>query len=76
MVRVGVHWNIIRGTMRSPRVGGGWEVAFRDMLVTQPTTREGALALIDCFLETEREMIGKDCLALLTRLSGFLRQAA
>ena len=58
------------------RVGGEWEVAFRDMLVTQPTTREGALALIDCFLETKREMIGKDCLALLKRLSGFLRQAA
>jgi hypothetical protein len=46
------------------------------MLVTQPTTREGALALIDCFLETEREMIGKDCLAVLQRLSGFLRRAA
>jgi hypothetical protein len=58
------------------RIGGEWEVAFRDMLVTQPTTREGALALIDCFLETEREMIGKDCLALLKRLSGFLRQGA
>lgn len=57
------------------RIGGEWENAFQAMLGTQPTTREGALALIDCFLETEHEMIGKDCLTLLQCLRGFLRRA-
>jgi hypothetical protein len=58
------------------RVGGEWERAFQDMLGIQPTTREGARALIDCFLETEREMIGSDCLALLKRLRAFLQAAS
>jgi hypothetical protein len=58
------------------RVGGAWEKAFQDMLITQPMTRQGALALIDCFLETERDMIGKDCLSLLKRLRGFLRTSS
>jgi hypothetical protein len=58
------------------RVGGEWEKAFQNMLGTQPTTREGALALIDCFLETEREMIGNDCLALLKHLRAYLGVAS
>jgi hypothetical protein len=58
------------------QVAREFEEAFQAMLATQPTTRLGALALIDVFLETESATLDNECLALLERLRGFLRTTA
>jgi hypothetical protein len=58
------------------RVAREFEEAFQAMLATQPTTRLGALALIDIFLETESATLDNGCLALMERLRGFLRTTA
>ena len=58
------------------KVACEFEEAFQAMLATQPTTRLGALALIDVFLETESATLDDECLALMERLRGFLRTTA
>jgi hypothetical protein len=46
------------------------------MLATQPTTRQRAVALIDCFIESEQDMADEDYLALLESLRTYLQSAA
>jgi hypothetical protein len=58
------------------QVAREFEEAFQAMLATQPTTRLGALALIDVFLETESAALYNECLALMERLRGFLRMTS
>jgi hypothetical protein len=53
-----------------------WSTAFDDMLATQPTTRQRAVALIDCFIESEQDMADEDYLALLESLRAYLQSAA
>ena len=53
-----------------------WSEAFNDMIATRPTTRAGALAMIDCFLLSERDDIDERSLALLGRLHAYLQTAA
>jgi hypothetical protein len=55
--------------------GSEWDKAFEDMLATQPTTRSGAGALIDCFLQSERELLDENSLALVERLRTILAAA-
>jgi hypothetical protein len=47
------------------------------MLITTPTTRQGAVALIDAFLMSESEDMDRElCLELLARLRGFLQSVS
>jgi hypothetical protein len=51
--------------------------ALCDLLATAPTTRQGAIALIDAFLLCqEADMDGTQCSELLARLKAFLQRAA
>jgi hypothetical protein len=51
-----------------------WSVAWRDMLATVPTTRQGAIALIDAFLLfQEADTDRGHYLELLARLRAFLQ---
>jgi hypothetical protein len=61
---------------KEEQVARDFEEAFQAMLATQPTTRLGALALIDVFLEIESATLDNECLALMERLRGFLRMTA
>jgi len=59
------------------KIGSEWGAAFWDMLMTTPTTRQGAVALIDAFLMSEGEAMNRElCFELLARLRGFLQSAA
>jgi len=60
------------------KTGDRWRKAFDDLLAVQPTTRDGAVALIDWFLHTERGgcMDQADAIALIESLRGFLSSAA
>jgi hypothetical protein len=58
-------------------VARAWRDAWRDLLSTPPTTRQGAIALIDAFLlyqgaEVDRRQYSE----LLARLKAFLQGAA
>ena len=52
-----------------------WSEAFEEMVATQPTSRLGAVALIDCFLESERDNLDRvnGGLVLVNRLRTFLQ---
>jgi hypothetical protein len=43
------------------RVGREWEIAFQDMLVTQPTTREGALGPVRGLVARNRHGFSRLC---------------
>jgi hypothetical protein len=53
-------------------VTAGWRDAWRDALATVPTTRQGAIALIDAFLMHQGADTGH-CVELLARLKVFLQ---
>jgi len=59
------------------KVAGAWRDALCDLLATVPTTRQGAIALIDAFLlYPEADMHRTQCSELLARLKAFLQSAA
>src|SRR5215470_16766419 len=56
---------------------GAWRDALCDLVATVPTTRQGAIALIDAFLLCqEADMDRIQCSELLARLKAFLQSAA
>src|SRR5262252_11175357 len=58
-------------------IAGAWRDALCDLLTTVPTTRQGAIALIDAFLlYQEADMDRTQCSELLARLKAFLQSAA
>ena len=58
-------------------IAGAWRNALYDLLATMPTTRQGAIALIDVFLlYQEADMDRTQCSELLARLKAFLQSAA
>jgi hypothetical protein len=58
-------------------VAGAWRDALCDLVATVPTTRQGAIALIDAFsLCQEADMDRTQCAELLARLKAFLQSAA
>jgi len=58
-------------------VAGAWRDAWRDLVATQPTTRQGAIALIDAFLLYHgADMDRTSYSELLARLKAFLQSAA
>ena len=59
------------------KIAGAWRDALCDLLATVPTTRQGAIALIDAFLlYQEADMDRTQCSELLARLKAFLQSAA
>ena len=58
-------------------VADAWRDALRDLLLTVPTSRQGAIAQIDAFLLCrETDMDRTQCSELLARLKAFLQSAA
>jgi hypothetical protein len=58
-------------------VAGVWRNALCDLVATMPTTRQGAIALIDAFLVCEEaDMDRTQYSELLARLKAFLQSAA
>jgi hypothetical protein len=58
-------------------VAGAWRDALCDLVATVPTTRQGAIALIDAFLLCqEADMDRTQCSGLLARLKEFLQSTA
>jgi hypothetical protein len=56
---------------------GAWRDAWRDVLATVPTTRQGAIALIDAFLMCQQaDMDRTQYTELLARLKAFLQTSA
>jgi hypothetical protein len=53
-----------------------WGAAFDRVLAARPKTREGAAALIDCFLQSERERKDEGAVTLLENLRAYLQTAA
>jgi hypothetical protein len=57
-------------------VARAWRDAWRDLLATPPTTRQGAIALIDAFLLYQgSEVDRREYSELLVRLKAFLQSA-
>jgi hypothetical protein len=54
-------------------VGYEWSVAFKKMVTTLPTTAAGAMEMINCFLESENDMLSEPTIALLENLRRFLQ---
>jgi hypothetical protein len=54
-------------------VGYDWSVAFKKMVTTIPTTAAGAAEMINCFLESENDMLSEPTIALLENLRRFLQ---
>jgi hypothetical protein len=58
-------------------VAAAWRDALCDLVATVPTTRQGAIALINAFLLCqEADMDRTQCSELLARLKAFLQRAA
>jgi hypothetical protein len=58
-------------------VAAAWHDTLCDLVATVPTTRQGAIALIDAFLPCqEADMDRTQCSELLARLKAFLQSAA
>jgi len=58
-------------------VAAAWRDALCDLIATVPTTRQGAIALIDAFLQCqEADMDRTQCSELLARLKAFLQSMA
>jgi hypothetical protein len=58
-------------------VAGAWREALCDLVATVPTTRQGAVALIDAFLLCQEADVDRtQYLGLLARLKAFLQSAA
>ena len=58
-------------------IAGAWRDALCDLVATVPTTRQGAIALIDAFLMCQEADTGRtQCSELLVRLKAFLQSAA
>jgi len=59
------------------QVAGAWRDALCDLVATVPTTRQGAIALIDVFLLCqEADMDRTQCSESLARLKAFLQSVA
>jgi hypothetical protein len=56
-------------------VAGAWREALCDLVATVPTTRQGAIALIDAFLLCQEADVDRQCSELLARLKAFLQSA-
>lgn len=54
-------------------IGARWNDAFEKMVRTPPKTREGAAALIDCFLQCRRDFLDEEEFALLENLRTYLQ---
>src|SRR5262249_9643069 len=58
-------------------LAGAWRDAWSDLVATVPTTRQGAIALLDAFLLCQEADINRtQCSELLARLKAFLQNAA
>jgi hypothetical protein len=58
-------------------VARAWREALCDLVATVPTTRQGAIALIDAFLLCQEADVDRTpCSELLARLKAFLQSAA
>ena len=57
-------------------VAGAWRDAWCELLATSPTTRQGAIALIDAFMFCQGEVDRREYSQLLARLKAFLQSAA
>ena len=67
----------VKWELQHNEVARAWRDAWCDLLAAQPTTREGAIALIDAFLLYQgADVDGGKYSELLARLKAFLRSAA